>query len=215
MQKKWGRRLTLRYRRLWTIQPHSSQYKPVSCQLIVGVFSRHVVSRTRISFEQGKNLSHLATTRGKGKTCNTTMAEQAREYVWGKGSNWIQLFQINHTLNVNRSLTICFPLTMHGKPIGTFQFVFVNISACELSKEKPTFVFSFKEEDEDEDYLIHTLFLKNVSFCYARFEGHSCMQPFCHVVIYFNATFFFFYTRPVTSLFRCILIHNKVNLTSL
>eukprot|EP00105_Crassostrea_gigas_P031094 XP_011453675.1 PREDICTED: mitotic apparatus protein p62 isoform X1 [Crassostrea gigas] len=33
--------------------------------------------------------------------------------------------------------------------------------ACELSKEKPTFVFSFKEEDEDEDYLIHTLFLKN------------------------------------------------------
>ncbi|XP_061194864.1 mitotic apparatus protein p62-like isoform X2 [Saccostrea echinata] len=32
--------------------------------------------------------------------------------------------------------------------------------ACELSKEKPTFVFSFKEEDEDEDYLIHTLFLK-------------------------------------------------------
>lgn len=81
---------------------------------------------------------------------------------------------------------------MHGKPIGTFQFVFVNISACELSKEKPTFVFSFKEEDEDEDYLIHTLFLKNVSFCYARFEGHSCMQLFCHVVIYFNATFFFF-----------------------
>nr|XP_022289645.1 mitotic apparatus protein p62-like isoform X2 [Crassostrea virginica] len=33
--------------------------------------------------------------------------------------------------------------------------------ACELSKEKPSFVFSFKEEDEDEDYLIHTLFLKN------------------------------------------------------
>lgn len=27
--------------------------------------------------------------------------------------------------------------------------------------------------------------------------------------------FFFVYTRPVTSLFRCILIHNKVNLTSL
>ena len=38
-----------------------------------------------------------------------------------------------------------------------------KFSACELSKEKPSFVFSFKEEDEDEDYLIHTLFLKNVS----------------------------------------------------
>lgn len=43
-------------------------------------------------------------------------------------------------------------------------------------------MFSFKEEDEDEDYLIHTLFLKNVSFCSARFDSQSCMQPFCHVV---------------------------------
>ncbi|XP_048746611.2 nucleoplasmin-like protein ANO39 isoform X1 [Ostrea edulis] len=37
----------------------------------------------------------------------------------------------------------------------------VSFVACELNKDKPTFVFSFKEEDEDEDYLIHTLFLKN------------------------------------------------------
>lgn len=111
-----------------SMQPHSSQCKPVSCQFTGGVFLRHVVSRTRISFEQGKNLSHWATTRGKGKTCNTIMTEQAREYVWGKNSNWIQLFQKNFILNVNRSLlpSIVFPQTW------VFTRVAVPVCTCKI-----------------------------------------------------------------------------------
>lgn len=42
---------------------------------------------------------------------------------------------------------------------------------------------------------------------------HACSH--FATLLYISMQPFFVYTRPVTSLFRCILIHNKVNLTSL
>lgn len=130
-------------------------------------FSRHVVLRTRISVEQARILSHSATTRGKGRraippwqtrrgnTCGVSVSASLK-------TKYAFIEQYLFHGNVGNDAGIC---RIASELWRELQLIWCTckFSACELSKEKPSFVFSFKEEDEDEDYLIHTLFLKNVS----------------------------------------------------